>query len=117
MMLLTQDLIRTLPALRSTDGQGDAAIARCKFFTPWSNWTWYVTEGAAVLDDGREIALREVDARAAAKVKDILFYGLVDGFEREYGYFALSELRAVTGPEDLQIERDLYWTPRPLSEC
>ena len=47
-----------------------------KFFTPDSSWTWYASEF-----DG-----------------DDLFYGLVDGFELEYGYFRLSELAGGAGP-------------------
>ncbi len=66
-----------------------------KFFTPDSNWTWYATEF-----DGEDT-----------------FFGLVSGFEEELGYFSLSELQSVTGPLGLHIERDIHWTPKPLSEC
>lgn len=65
-----------------------------KFFTPWSNWTWYATEF-----DGEDT-----------------FFGLVYGFERELGYFSLRELEKIRGPMGLCIERDLYFTPRKLSE-
>jgi hypothetical protein len=41
---------------------------------------------------------------------------LVDGFEKELGYFNLSELEEVTGPMGLPIERDLYFKPTPLEE-
>ena len=50
--------------------------AHVKFFTPDGSWTWYASEF-----DG-----------------DDLFYGLVDGFELEYGYFRLSELQEAQGP-------------------
>ena len=43
------------------------------------------------------------------------FFGLVDGFERELGYFSLSELQAFRGRFGLGIERDLYFEPRRLS--
>lgn len=58
-----------------------------KFFTPWTNWTWYATEF-----DGND-----------------LFFGLVDGHEKEWGYFSLRELESVSGPFGLKIERDLYF--------
>ena len=67
-------------------------MATVKFFCPWSNWTWYATEF-----DG-----------------DDLFYGLVDGFEKELGYFSLSELQGLKHPTGLTIERDLHWTPKDL---
>ena len=45
------------------------------------------------------------------------FRSVVVGHEREYGYFSLDELEAISGPGGLRIERDLYWTPKPLTEC
>ena len=94
MRLLTQSLRGRLPKLGATDCRSDP-VALVKFFTPWSDWTWYVTEF-----DG----------------EDTLF-GLVYGFERELGYFSLSELEAITGPAGLRIERDLHFNPTPLSQC
>jgi hypothetical protein len=90
--LLTEEIRRSLPPLYSTEDQGDAAIVRVKFFTPTSSWTWYAIEF-----DG-----------------DDLFFGLVDGLEKEMGYFSLSELESVVGPYGVGIERDLYFTPCPL---
>jgi hypothetical protein len=85
-----------LPALGSTDGQGDDVLARIKLFTPDSSWTWYLTEYDA--DD------------------DVAF-GLVNGHEEELGYVSIAELRAARGPLGLRVERDIYWTPKPLKEC
>jgi hypothetical protein len=74
-----------------------------KFFTPDSSWTWYATEGEAVkADSGAEI--------------DFQFFGLVDGLEKELGYFMLSELEQARGQMGLPIERDLHWHPKPLQE-
>lgn len=86
-------LRRALPPLRSTEHEADP-LARVKFFTPWSNWTWYATEF-----DGKDT-----------------FFGLVVGFETELGYFSLLELEAIRGPCGLRIERDLYFKPTPLSQ-
>ena len=44
MQLLTKEIIKKLPAMRETEGQGEEAIAQVKFFTPDSNWTWYGVE-------------------------------------------------------------------------
>lgn len=93
MKLLTDEIRATLPPLYSTVNEPDP-IVHVKFFTPWSNWTWYVTEF-----DGEDI-----------------FFGYVVGFDSELGYFSLSELESIKGPYGLKIERDLYFTPKPLSE-
>jgi hypothetical protein len=84
----------TLPKLYSQESQGEDALARVKFFTPDGSWTWYATEF-----DG-----------------DNIFFGLVIGHEREYGYFSLSELRSNRGPLGLPIERDEHFTPTTLRE-
>ena len=96
MKLLTEELKAQLPPLYAQDGAADPLVV-AKFFTPWTRWTWYVTEGSE--QDG-----------------DFLFFGLVVGHERELGYFALSELEAVAGPCGLRIERDLFFQPQRLSQ-
>ncbi len=94
MELITEEIKKTLPKLYSQEKLGFEAIAYLKFFTPDSNWTWYITEF-----DGND-----------------LFFGLVDGFEKELGYFSLSEIKGARGPFGLKIERDLYFTPTKLKE-
>ncbi len=93
MTLLTAEIRRRLPSLYATEEESDATV-QVKLFTPWTSWTWYVIEF-----DG-----------------DDLCFGLVDGYELELGYFSLSELESIRGPGGLTIERDLTFTPRPLSE-
>lgn len=93
MKLLTQELKKQLPPLYSQEHVEDPLVI-CKFFTPDSNWTWYAYEF-----DGQD-----------------LFFGLVYGFEREFGYFTLHELEEARGPLGLPIERDLHFTPKKLSE-
>jgi len=92
--LLPTDARRKLPRLYAQEKLGAEATAYVKYFTPDSNWTWYATEF-----DGEDT-----------------FFGLVDGFERELGYFSLGELREARGPLGLPIERDLYWQPKSLRE-
>lgn len=93
MKLLTKNIIKKLPKLYASEGNKDPMIW-CKFFTPDSNWTWYAMEF-----DGKDT-----------------FYGLVDGFERELGYFSLSEISSVRGHLGLFVERDMYFTPCKLTE-
>jgi hypothetical protein len=93
--LLTQELRDRLPGLYTTDETPMAEkLALAKYFTPWSNWTWYALEFDT----------------------EDTFFGYVDGFEREFGYFSLSELDSARGPGGLRIERDLYFAPRKLVE-
>ena len=92
--LLPQWLENELPSLYATDGDPDP-IVRCKFFTPDSSWTWFLVEYSPL------------ERRA---------FGLVCGHDKELGYFSLDELLAVRGPFGLQVERDLWFSPCPLSE-
>ncbi|NTU46325.1 DUF2958 domain-containing protein [Candidatus Roizmanbacteria bacterium] len=93
MKLLTAELLKKLPKLYASEQENDPVVW-CKFFTPDSSWTWYATEF-----DGKDT-----------------FFGLVDGFEKEWGYFSLSELLNVRGHLGLPIERDRYFTPKRISE-
>lgn len=97
MKLLTKAIQSSLPPLYSQEANPDPVV-RCKFFTPDSNWTWFVTE-AEPQEDG-----------------DILFFGYVIGHDSEWGYFAYSELSTARGPYGLPIERDLHFKPAPFSE-
>jgi hypothetical protein len=92
--LLDQNSREKLPPLYSGEVLGLEALAQVKFFTPDSNWTWYASEF-----DGKD-----------------LFFGLVDGFETELGYFSLKELQEVHGPMRLAIERDQHFEPKKLGE-
>lgn len=96
--LLTAKDRAALPDLYAQDGKGDAAIAYVKFFSPYSDWTWYATEF-----DGNDT-----------------FFGLVKGFDQELGYFSLSELQGVTvsflGTDVPAVERDLYFQPMTIGQ-
>lgn len=87
MKLMTQEIIKKIPALYATDGQEEKQVA-VKFFTPWAGWTWYAVEGMQ-LEDG-----------------DWEFFGYVDGQCGEWGYFTLSQLTSIKGPVGLRVERD-----------
>ncbi len=92
MKLLTEEIKKNLPKLYATEKIPPAEkVCVVKFFQPWGSWTWYAVEF-----DGEG-----------------QFFGLVDGFELEWGYFSLSELQSIKGPGGLGIERDLHFgTPR-----
>jgi Protein of unknown function (DUF2958) len=105
--LLTKDLVKTLPALYSQEGNPDPMVV-CKFFTPDAGWTWYAIEGSPVDANGYYDTDKE-------KV-DFVFFGLVAGLEVELGYFSLSELKSIRGKYGLPVERDLYFEPTRLSE-
>lgn len=73
-------------------------ICPVKYFDPCGSFTWYAVEF-----DGQDI-----------------FFGKVVSYicpEGELGYFSLTELKSIRGPLGLGIERDLYFEPRPLSQC
>lgn len=96
--LVTKELLAKLPELYSQEDKGLDAVALVKFFSPYSNWTWYATEF-----DGEDI-----------------FFGYVEGFANELGTFSLSELDKVVvrfgGVEVPAVERDLGFRPRTLKE-
>lgn len=94
MKLLTQELKKRLERfpLYSQEELKNEKIVICKFFAPVGAFTWYVTEAEKVDDDYR-------------------FFGLVinNYFEKEWGYFMLSELESIKLPFGLRIERDMYF--------
>jgi len=81
------------PLAQGDDGDG---IARVKLFDPTGSWTWYLSE-------------YDPESRTA--------FGRVFGQDDEYGNIYMPELVDYRGQFGLPIERDLHWTPRPLSEC
>ena len=90
MKLLTKALERKLPALHSATGK-----AFVKWFTPDANWTWYVME---------------YDPKTGE------CFGLVDGLEKEFGYFTLNQVQEVRGKFGLPVERDLLFETTDVKE-
>ncbi len=90
--LLPPEVLQSLPPLGATADEADPLL-RVKFFYPDFDWTWYAIEF-----DGEDT-----------------FYGLVNGFEQELGHFTLSELMNNKGRLGLEVERDFYFQPCPLS--
>ena len=94
MKLLTEEIRKKLPLIGAQDQETDPTVY-VKFFCPWSHWTWFGYEY-----DGEDI-----------------FFGFVKGDFDEFGTFSLSELESIQGPMGLGIERDIHFTPKPLSQC
>ena len=96
--LMTEKLADTIPAIGATENARDydEVMAAVKLFSPYSNWTWYITE---------------MDRETGQ------CFGLVEGLETELGYFDLTELAETTVLGGVPaVERDLYWQPITLSE-
>ena len=103
MKLLTKAIRDTIPKLHEQEDKGDEAIIHVRFFDPTGSWTWYATEGEPVLDEnGEEI--------------DFMFFGLVHGDDKEWGYFNLSQLKEVKGRFGLGIGRDMYCGKKTIGE-
>jgi hypothetical protein len=96
MELMTQEIRKQFKNIGSREGkEPEETICVVKFFNPTGSWTWYATEF-----DGEDI-----------------FFGLVDGFELEWGTFSLAELQSIKGHFGLGIERDLHGGfPKKLGE-
>ncbi len=95
--LLPKELENKIPAYYSGENipLKDKVVV-CKFFSSLSNWTWYVTE---------------------YDPENHIFFGLVDGFEKEWGDFSLDEFEQINKERGFQfIDRDLYWEPKKISE-
>jgi len=91
MKLLTKELQEKIPELYATeDTPQEKRILQLRYFTPDSNWSWYVTEYDPI---------------------EKIFFGLVIGFEKEWGYFSLEELENIKGPLGLHIERETNFEP------
>ena len=95
MKLLTEEIRKKLPLLGATAEQTDP-IAIVKFFNPTGIGTWWACE---------------FDPESG------IFFGKADLGFPELGTFSLEELQNYKGKFGLGIERDLYFTPKPLSQC
>ena len=96
--LMIEKVADAIPGLGATENAAnyDHVLAHAKLFSPYSNWTWYITE---------------MDRETGQ------CFGLVDGLERELGYFDLTELAETTVYGGVPaVERDLYWEPKTLGE-
>ena len=95
MKILTKALLKKLPNIGDSEKNNKEHIAHVKLFGG-SSWTWYITEYDPIQN---------------------LCFGLVDGFEKELGYFSLTELLELKFPPlGLPIERDMWFESTPIKE-
>ena len=95
MKLLTEEIKKQLPPLGATAEQSDP-MAIVKFFNPTGIGTWWAAE---------------FDPESG------IFFGKADLGFPELGTFSLDELQGYKGPFGIGIERDIHFTPMPLSQC
>lgn len=98
MKLLTKAIEKSLPAFYATEKiPTQDKVIKVKFFSPYSNWTWYGVE-------------YDPSTRT--------FFGWIHGHEKEWGYFSLTELESLTGMGGRLplVERDMHFTPCKVSE-
>ena len=88
MKLLTKELLKKLPPIGHSIETKEEPKAIVKWFTPDSNWTWYVAE---------------------YNPENGMCWGLVDGLAKEFGYFTIDEIKECRGPLKLPIERDMWF--------
>ena len=93
MKMLTKALEARFAAVGRQEKVKDPIVI-AKFFDCCSNWTWFATE---------------------YDPEERLFFGLVVGFENEFGYFSLDELEQTKNRLGLPLERDLHFRELPLS--
>jgi hypothetical protein len=92
---MNDEIAEELPPLYANENIGLDAVAPLKLFSVFG-WTWYASE----YDPDKK-----------------LFFGLVDGFELELGYFSLDELESIgKDGRTLPVERDLHYQPKTLKE-
>lgn len=89
MMLVTKAIRKSLPTLYANEELSSTEIkVPLKLFNPVGRGTWYITELDA---DGDEA------------------FGYCDLGFPELGYVSLNELKALTLPMGMKIERDRHW--------
>lgn len=92
--LMTEELAKTIPSLY-TQEDADDPVVYAHLFSCLSGWDWYITE---------------LDGESGEA------FGLVRGFEREWGYFSIPEMERANHANGFEvIERDEYFVPMPVS--
>jgi hypothetical protein len=97
MKLMTKELEAQFVKVGSQENIDDPIVV-CKFFNPCGAGTWYATE---------------------YNPEERIFFGFVsilgEPFD-EWGSFSLVELEEFKSGFSLGIERDLFFTPQPISK-
>ena len=92
--LMTEEMAGRLPRLYEQDGASDP-IAYVHYFSCLSGWDWWLTEYDPVTGEA---------------------FGLVRGFETEWGYFSVREMERLNREKGFEVvERDEHFEPAPAS--
>lgn len=100
--MATQTLIlksSKIPALYSQESVQDPMV-HVKLFTPYSGWTWLLTEYEPETETGFGFCYNGQDPDGA-----------------ELGYVSVAELKALKWRGLPGVERDIHFSPKPLSEA
>ena len=123
MKIMTLDIMKKLPARYANESIGLDAPVVFKLFYPDFDWTWFISEGTPYVKNasGEQEEFENYQAvldagYTADDIEEWVFFGLVDGFDAELGYFHLSELLATKGKMGCSIERDKYFADATLKE-
>ena len=102
MKLLTKQLLKQFEDVWKQETKKDPLVV-VKFFCSWNSRSWFATE-------------YDPDTKE--------FFWYVDWLDAERGYFSLLELKSLSGPYGLSIERDLYFESQlcsvvwiPIFDC
>jgi hypothetical protein len=68
--------------------------ALVKLYSPVINWEWYIIES-----DGKDLC-----------------FGLVKGYETEFGYFSIKELAGIRTVDGYAVKQDLVFKPCNVAE-
>ena len=96
-MLLTKEVLKSLPPLYAQEEKGLEAVVYVKFFL--ESWTWFGTEYDP-----------ETKQMFGFTVSSLCPEG-------ELGYWDMNELATIKGRYGNAVERDAWFKPRTLAEC
>lgn len=92
--LMNEEIAKGIPPLYATEDEADPTV-HVHFFSCLNGWDWYLTEYDPETGEA---------------------FGLVAGFETEWGYFSVREMEAVNAAKGFAaIERDEHFDKTPAS--
>ena len=97
MQLLNKTCLKGVPKLYEQDGLGEDAIVHLKFFI--DSFTWYITE---------------IDPETGQAFGKTFSSHCPEG---ELGYVSVVELSQLRGSIGHAVERDRYFSKKPLKDC
>lgn len=97
MLLPPKDILEKIPRLyEDEDTPLEQKMIWAHYYSPYNGWHWYVTE-------------YDPDTK--------IFFGLVHGFEEEWGTFSLEEFEEINRDMPGAIVLDKDWVPKTVREA